>query len=90
MWEGLEAELDLGAPADEPELAVIRGVRGVMEATSSIVGARVRVAERDVLPVLVAALVAHEIPVFAAIPRPPSLEDVYFAIQERLVVTEPS
>jgi len=56
----------------------------VLEATGTVVGVRVRVAERAVLPVLVATLVAHEVPVYAAIPRPPSLEDVYFAIQERV------
>jgi ABC-2 type transport system ATP-binding protein len=84
MWEGLEADVDLGGAADERLLGVVRGVRGVLEATATVVGVRVRVAERDVLPVLVGALVAHEAPVFAAIPRPPSLEDVYFAIQERV------
>ena len=84
MWEGLEADLDLGAPADDRVVSVVRGIRGVLEATGTVVGVRVRVAERAVLPVLVATLVAHEVPVYAAIPRPPSLEDVYFAIQERV------
>ncbi len=85
MWEGLEAELDLGAPADDHVLAVVRSVRGVLGASGTVLGARVRVAEREVLPVLVTALVAAEVPVFAAVPRPPSLEDVYFAVQERIL-----
>jgi ABC-2 type transport system ATP-binding protein len=88
MWEGLEAELDLGAPADEHVLGVIASVRGVLEASGTVLGARVRVAERDVLPVLVAALVAGQVPVFAAVPRPPSLEDVYFAVQERILADQ--
>ena len=83
MWEGLEADLDLGAPGDDRVLDVVRSVRGVLELTGTLLGVRVRVAEREVLPVLVATLVSHEVPVYAAVPRPPSLEDVYFAIQER-------
>jgi hypothetical protein len=44
----------------------------------------VHVEHRDVVPALVAALVAHEVPVYAATPRPPTLEDVYFEIESRL------
>ena len=81
LWPGLAATLDLGGAAGEPVLAVLRGTRGVLEATAVPEGAAVRVEERAVLAVLIAALVAREIPVYGAVPHPPTLEDVYFALQ---------
>jgi len=33
--------------------------------------------------VVVATLVGREVPVYSAVPRTPTLEDVYFAIEER-------
>ena len=83
LWPGLDATLDLGAPADEPTLATLRSCRGVLAAEAAPAGAEVRVAAREVLPVLVAALVAREVPVYGAVPRPKTLEDVYFALQAR-------
>jgi ABC-2 type transport system ATP-binding protein len=83
LWPGLAAELDLGGPAAREVIAELRAVRGVLSAESSAAGAEVRVEHRDVLPVLVSALVAREVPVYAAVPRPPTLEDVYFALRER-------
>ena len=47
-------------------------------------GLRVSVRDRYVLPKLVAALVSREMPVYAAVPRPRTLEDVYFAIEARI------
>ena len=38
--------------------------------------------ERAALPPLVATLVQMEVPVFGAVPRPPTVEEIYFAIQE--------
>jgi len=32
---------------------------------------------------VVAALVGREVPVYAAVPRPPTLEDVYFAVEAK-------
>ena len=84
LWDSLDADLDLGAAADERTIASISQLDGVVDAAASAYGARVRVRDRAVLPVLVAALVAREVPVYAAIPRPPTLEDVYFAIEARV------
>ncbi len=84
LWSTLTADLDLGAPADDRTLASIAALDGVESATAIDVGARVEVRDRSVLPVIVAALVAREVPVFASIPRPPTLEDVYFAIEARV------
>ena len=49
----------------------------------SVDGAVVRVDGRNVLPSVVANLVGHEVPVYGAVPRPPTLEDMYFALEER-------
>jgi ABC-2 type transport system ATP-binding protein len=84
LWEGTEATLDLGGAAEARVLDAIAAVPGVLEVSSSTDGAQVRVSDRKVLPVVVAALVAHEVPVFAAVPRPPTLEDVYFAVEARM------
>jgi ABC-2 type transport system ATP-binding protein len=83
LWEGTEAGLDLGGPAEARVLEAIGAVPGVLQVISSEEGATVRVRDRKVLPVVVAALVAHEVPVYAAVPRPATLEDVYFAVEER-------
>jgi ABC-2 type transport system ATP-binding protein len=82
LWRGLEAELDLGAEAGAEVIAALRSARGVLSAEPAPMGAVVRVEDRSVLPPLVALLVAREIPVYAAVPRPPTLEDVYFALRQ--------
>jgi ABC-2 type transport system ATP-binding protein len=82
LWNGTPVELDLGASADERTLAAIRNSRGVISAVSTPSGARVEVEERAALPPLVATLVQMEVPVYGAVPRPPTVEEIYFAIQE--------
>ena len=82
LWRGTPVELDLGAAADERTLAALRAGRGVVAAEATASGARVRLEERAALPALVATLVHMEVPVYAAIPRPPTVEEIYFAIQE--------
>jgi len=88
LWTGLEAELDLGAPIDERALALVQAVDGVAGATPSVDGVHVRVRDRDVVAVVVATLVGREVPVYSAVPRTPTLEDVYFAIEERFLGSE--
>jgi ABC-2 type transport system ATP-binding protein len=82
IWRGVPVELDLGAPADERTLAALRNGRGVLGAQPTPSGARVDIEERAALPALVATLVQMEVPVFGAVPRPPTVEEIYFAIQE--------
>jgi hypothetical protein len=48
----------------------------------------VRVADRDVVPRIVAETVARGLPVYAATPQPVTLEQVYFAIEERIVAQD--
>jgi ABC-2 type transport system ATP-binding protein len=82
IWRGVPVELDLGAPADERTLGALRNGRGVLTAQPTPTGARVDIEERAAVPALVATLVQMEVPVFGAVPRPPTVEEIYFAIQE--------
>jgi ABC-2 type transport system ATP-binding protein len=84
LWRGIDTDLDLGGPADERTVSLLRDSAGVIGVVPTHEGARVHVEERAVVPRLVAALVGHEVPVYAATPRPPTLEDVYFEIESRI------
>ena len=83
LWSGLNVDLDLGGPADDRTLAVLRDARGVIRADTSPVGAVVCVEGRAALPSLVASLVSREVPVYGAVPRPATVEEIYFALQEQ-------
>jgi ABC-2 type transport system ATP-binding protein len=83
LWPGLSVELDLGGPADDRTLAILRDAPGVMGVELSLDGAVVQVEGRGALPGLVARLVTHDVAVYGAVPRPPTVEDIYFALQER-------
>jgi ABC-2 type transport system ATP-binding protein len=87
FFEGIGADVDLGAPADEATLTLLRDVPGVFRVERADAGARLRVRDREVVPAVVAALVARDVRVYGASAAPPSLEDVYFEI-ERLVLAE--
>ncbi len=83
IWTGLDVDVDLDGGAAPGDLATIRGVPGVQDADASPTGASVRVEDRSVVPRVVAALVGAGRDVYGAVPRPPTLEDVYFAIEAR-------
>jgi len=83
LWRGLPVDLDLGGPADDRTLAVLREARGVISVEASLDGAVVRVEARAAVPSLVANLVSREVPVYGAAPRPPTVEEIYFALQEQ-------
>jgi ABC-2 type transport system ATP-binding protein len=83
LWTGLEVELDLGGRASAAVLDLFGTVEGVAAAAPSDEGAIVTVDDRAHLPGLNRALVAADVDVFATRPRPPTLEDVYFAIEAR-------
>jgi ABC-2 type transport system ATP-binding protein len=85
IWDGIGAHVDLGAPAGTEALDALDAVPGVLEASASPDGAALRVRDRDVLPVVVAALVGREIAVYGAAAQPPTLEDVYFEIERRIL-----
>jgi ABC-2 type transport system ATP-binding protein len=83
LWRGLDVDLDLGRRADETVLAVVGACPGVLAREATPEGCRVRVADRHAVPAIVAALVGRQVGVYGATPRPATLEDVYFALQER-------
>jgi ABC-2 type transport system ATP-binding protein len=85
FFNGMGAELDLGAPAAPDALTLLRSIDGVVAAETSEQGATLRVDDREVVPTVVAALVAREIRVYGASAAEPSLEDVYFAIERRII-----
>ncbi|WP_229022947.1 ABC transporter ATP-binding protein [Actinomarinicola tropica] len=84
MWQGVPARVELSAPADARVLGLIRRIDGVLLADPTPDGARVDTLHRDVLARVVRTLVEAGIEVYAATPTPYTLEDVYFAIEERL------
>jgi ABC-2 type transport system ATP-binding protein len=88
LWTGIGAELDLGQAADAAVVAILASVPGVIEAHTAATGARLRVLDRNVLPRVVSRLVIQNVPVFGALALPPTLEDVYFEIEGRLVAEE--
>jgi ABC-2 type transport system ATP-binding protein len=83
LWRGLNVELDLGGPADDRTLAILRDARGVISVDASPDGAVVCVEGRAAVPSLVANLVSREVPVYGAVPRPATVEEIYFALQEQ-------
>ena len=90
IWDGVAATVDLGRPADPAVLATIAAVPGTAEvtataATSALQGAACRVADREVLPRVVAALAEHHVDVYQVISHPPTLEDVYFELESRIL-----
>jgi ABC-2 type transport system ATP-binding protein len=83
LWTGLEVELDLGGRAPGSVLDLLGAVPGVGGVAPSDEGAVVTVDDRSHLPGVNRALARAEVDVFATRPRPPTLEDVYFAIEAR-------
>ncbi len=83
LWTGLPVDLDVGGSLDGLGLERLLGVRGVTAATATDRGATVLVEDRQVIPAVVAAVVTRETPVFSVVPRPPGLEEVYFALTGR-------
>jgi ABC-2 type transport system ATP-binding protein len=88
LWDGLDARLDVGGPLGEDAARAVLGLPGVAGMAPLPEGAMVRVADREVLPVVVRTLVEAGVPVYGADARPPSLEDVYFAVEARIATTE--
>ena len=88
LWKGLRAEIDLDGRADPGVVGLLGSLTGVTRAEPVDAGVLVDVDERAVLPHLVATLAAREIPVFGLVARAPTLEDVYFALEERILAQE--
>jgi ABC-2 type transport system ATP-binding protein len=85
LFPGLAVALDLGRPATDAELLALCLVRNVRDACATPTGATVRVDERNDVPHLVRYLVDQNWTIFAATPQIVTLEDVYFAIEARVM-----
>jgi ABC-2 type transport system ATP-binding protein len=88
LWQGIDAELDLGAPIDLATSAALEQLPGVERVVPIAIGALVRLERRDEVPLVVRLLVERGVPVYGASARPPSLEDVYFAVEARIAESE--
>jgi ABC-2 type transport system ATP-binding protein len=84
FFHGIGAELDFDGPATMETIELLRAMPGVSSAEVSTQGARLHVSDREVVPAVVAALVAREIRVYGASAAAPTLEDVYFEIEHRI------
>lgn len=85
LWPGLDVDVDLGARASTTTLRLLTSSPGVDDAVPTATGARVHVEDRQIVPLVMQTLINNSIPVFAAEPRPPTLEDVYFEIEARVL-----
>ncbi len=83
LWRGIDADLDVGHELDVDTVGRLGAQPGVLAVIPRPSGARVRVESRAVMPSLVSTLVALGLPVFSANATDPTLEDVYFAIEQR-------
>lgn len=88
LWDGIDAELDLGAPLDDTTGDSIRRLPGVLGVVPTATGALVRLEQRGHVPGVVRALVERGIDVYGASAKLPSLEDVYFAVEGRIAAAE--
>ena len=81
LWPGLDVDIDLGGPALPDLVAVVKALPGVLDARPSDLGLRVVVEDRQVVPTVSAALADRGVGLYGVTPRPPTLEDIYFAIE---------
>ncbi|MGH9274972.1 MAG: ABC transporter ATP-binding protein [Acidimicrobiales bacterium] len=88
LWQGIDAELDLGSPIDDATMQAVRALPGVLAVAPVALGAAVRLTGRDDLPAVVKAVVERGLSVYGAAAKLPSLEDVYFAVEARIAATE--
>ena len=83
LWSGLRVDVELAGSADQTLLTEMRALPGVADVQPTGYGLGAVVADRAVIPALVAALVTSETAVYGIVPRPPTLEDVYVALTGR-------
>jgi len=88
LWQGVDAELDLGGPVDTATADALRAAPGVLAVADAPTGLLVRVADREVVPHLVRSPVERGVPVYGASAKAPTLEDVYFAVEARIAASE--
>jgi ABC-2 type transport system ATP-binding protein len=85
MWRGTAARIGLDHPASTQVVGAVAAVAGTTDVVGTPTGIDLRVDDREVLPRVVAALVAAGEAVYEVSSAPPTLEDVYFAIEARML-----
>ena len=90
LWDGVDAQLELGGPIDAATADAVRASRGVSMVAPTPDGALVRVDDREVVPHLVRLLVERGVHVYGAQAKTPTLEDVYFAVEARIATRPPA
>lgn len=75
----VEVQLDL-ASVDDNVITQFCGFSGVTNVQRSELGLDIRVDDRSQVPELIRALSASSVEIFGVTPRPPTMEDVYFAV----------
>ena len=85
LWDGVPADIDLGRPATDRELALVDATPGVTRAEARATGLTIGVRDREVLPALLRVLHDSGIDVYGAQLRRASMEDVYFALEQSFV-----
>jgi ABC-2 type transport system ATP-binding protein len=91
MWSGVGAEVDLGVTPDAATRDALSAVAGVQQVLDHPTGVRLVVDggdAREVLARAVATVVGRGLPVYGAALHRPTLEDVYFAIEQRIAAEE--
>ncbi len=89
LWKGVRLEIELAATGKQAALKALTSLPGVRdvtwqagETTSETGSITAWVPERDVIPLMLNALVKAECRVYRLTPQEPTLEDVYFALHE--------
>jgi len=85
LWSTFEVRLELAEPAHPDLLARIDALGHVHGVVPTERGVLVRTSARDDIPAIVATCVAGGAAVFAVEPRDPNLEDVYFALEAKVL-----
>ena len=85
LWDGIPADIDLGRPATNRELALVNATPGVTRSETRATGLTIGARDRDVIPALLRVLHDADIAVYGAQLRRASMEDVYFALEQSFV-----
>ena len=88
MWDGIDARIDLGAPLDALACEALDHLASVHQVLPLPTGALVRLERRDDVALVVRLLVERGLSVYGATAQPPSLEDIYFAVEARIAQRE--
>ena len=81
LWDGVPADIDLGGPATDAQLALVAAIDGVLRHEARATGLTISVRDRPTMAAVLATLNGHGIDVYGATLRRASMEDVYFALE---------